>query len=56
MPEDVSALARFVFVTARLGELAGVQSAYPGGVVTEVKATDQRVMAVVYDWSSESAP
>jgi len=53
MPGDVVALARFVFVNDRLGELPGVQLAYPGGVVTEVSADDGRVVMTVYDWAVE---
>lgn len=50
MPDTASRPARFVFIGERLSELEAVQSAYPGGVKTEVTAPDGRMLTVVYDW------
>lgn len=56
IPRDAAPLARFAFVNERRGELEAVQSAYPGGVVTEVKSFDGRVLMTLYDWTAEGAP
>ena len=56
MPGDINASVRFAFVNLRRGELTNVQSAYPDGLVTEVKASDGRVLMTLYDWKAENAP
>jgi 4-amino-4-deoxy-L-arabinose transferase-like glycosyltransferase len=56
MPAQVSFPARFIFAGGRFRELDAVQIAYPGGVVTEVKAPDGRVLATIYDWAESITP
>ncbi|HOU13516.1 MAG TPA: glycosyltransferase family 39 protein [Anaerolineae bacterium] len=56
MPAQVFSPARFIFAGGRFRELDEVQIAYPGGVVTDVKSPDGRVLATVYDWAARTTP
>lgn len=47
---EVTAPARFIFVPERAAEFADVQQRYPGGRSHELRAEDQRVLALIYDW------
>lgn len=49
IPEAV-APARFILVPERAGEFTALQARYPGGVVHELRAPDQRLLALIYDW------
>ncbi len=53
---QVSVPARFVFVPERLAELAAITGRYPGGVTTELRAADDRLLMLVYDWEGTAAP
>ncbi len=42
--------ARFIFVPERADELTALQLRYPGGRVHELRASDQHLLALIYDW------
>ncbi len=50
LPQNVPSPARFVLVPERKGELERISQTYPGGEVTELRAPDGRLLALVYDW------
>lgn len=49
LPQAV-APARFIFIPERSEELGALRAAYPGGQLRELRAADQRLLALIYDW------
>lgn len=47
---EVTAPARFIFVPERAGEFVKLQQRYPGGRLQELRAADQHLLALIYDW------
>lgn len=51
---SVSAPARFAFIPHRVGELTEVRALYPQGQLTEIRASDGRLLMALYDWPAEA--